>query len=622
MKIAVCIKQVPLPDAVTMDPERRTLVREGVANQLNPFDRRGIAQALELRDRFGGEVVAITMGPPQAEETLRGALGNGVDRAVHLCDPCMAGADTLATARTLATYLRRESFDLIFCGKYSTDSDTGQVGPEVATLLDLPHVSGVTGLEVIDNGLRVEQETDDGIDVVEIALPALLTTAERLIRGVPHPTPASLASVVDRPVERLTAEDLGLSPGEVGLAGSPTQVVAIDAPAITRTPEIREMDDPSAACDWLLDRLEARGAFATGRRDGLVSLPTLPADRREDRRILVVAETLGDGLRPVTLELLGGAVQLAASARGSVRALVIGSKAGRHVAELVAHGAEVVYLAEGPRLERYNAERYAEVLARAIAASRPWAVLAPATSQGRDYVPRTAAALGLGLTGDAVDLVLDPEGRLLQRKPAFGGTIIASIVSRVFPQMATVRAGMLTAFFPDSGRTARVERLDVANLPDGRTRLIEQTQIAAPDELNLDNADRIVCLGNGLERPENLVYGEQLAEALGARLASTRRVTDAGWMPRQLQIGMTGRSVAPQLYVGIGVHGAIEHTIGIRRSGTIVAINTDRTAPIFDQCDLGLVGDYRLMVPALAAALQRRETPLTPTLSPAGRGST
>src|SRR5919197_2408420 len=228
MKIVICTKQVPSVEEIGFNPETRTLVREGVPNEINAFDRRALGKAAELKQQYGAEVVAVTMGPPQAAEVLRECLATGADRAVHIVDRALAGSDTLVTARVLAAFLRREAPDLVLCGKYSVDAETGQVGPEVAELLGWPQVTGATSLGLTDDGrlATVGRETDAGIDTVEVRLPVLLSTAERLTRP-PRVTPEMLEAVKDHPIEQLSAADLGFSPDQVGLAGSPTWVAEI-----------------------------------------------------------------------------------------------------------------------------------------------------------------------------------------------------------------------------------------------------------------------------------------------------------------------------------------------------------------------------------------------------------
>src|SRR5262252_6682049 len=161
MRLIVCIKQVPEVAEIKFNPQTNTIVREGVPNVVNPFDRRALAEAIRLRDLYGGEVVVLTMGPLQAREALVDCLGAGADRAIHLVDPAFAGSDTLATARAIALALKTEPFDMIFCGKYSVDAETAQVGPEIAELLDLPQITGATKLEISEDhrSVTVERET-------------------------------------------------------------------------------------------------------------------------------------------------------------------------------------------------------------------------------------------------------------------------------------------------------------------------------------------------------------------------------------------------------------------------------------------------------------------------------
>src|SRR3954453_7818735 len=185
MRIVVSIKQIPESEELRYDPATRTLVREGVTSVINAFDKRSLTEAVRLRGLYGGEITAITMGPPQAREALVECLGRGVDRAVHLSDRALAGSDTLAPARALAAAMRRIPFDLILPGKASTDSETGQGGPEGAELLALPQVTGVTSIAMGDDGaLHVTRETDWGSERLVCALPALLTASEQLIKPV------------------------------------------------------------------------------------------------------------------------------------------------------------------------------------------------------------------------------------------------------------------------------------------------------------------------------------------------------------------------------------------------------------------------------------------------------
>ncbi len=606
MHLVVCIKQVPVVSAMTFDLETKTLKREGVPLEVSSFDIRALLKAIELRGRHSGEVTVITMGPPQARKALEHCLALGADRAVHLMDAAFRGSDTLATARALALAIRRLPYDLILCGRNSTDAETGQVGPEVAEFLDLPQVTGVRQIEVDPTAalLRVERETDAGDETVETSLPALVTAAEDLARER-FPTRAEREQAKAKPIEEVKASDLASDGSLFGVDGSPTWVAGIESVETPREQRMIQEASLGASVDALVNTLLERGLFgrwtsASDGEDGVTAPPGRP-----DKAVWVVGEILSDEIRPVTLELLGKAVELAAKIEGHAAALLMGAKLAAHARILGAYGADTIYLAEDPSLTPYTTERHAAVLTQAIRELHPAAVLLPSTAYGRDLAPRVAARLQLGLTGDCIDLALDGNGRLLQYKPAFGGNIVAPILSKTSPAMATVRPGMLKKRPPAWSRQARVERIPVTAVGAGRTRVIAEHADPAAQSVELDTAEVVVGVGKGIEGPENLPIIQELARLLGAPLATTRDVTDEGWLPKQIQVGLTGRAIAPRLYLAIGIRGASEHVVGIRRAGLVVAINNDPKAKIFQAADYGLLGDYREAVPLLTQALAK-----------------
>jgi electron transfer flavoprotein alpha subunit len=264
-----------------------------------------------------------------------------------------------------------------------------------------------------------------------------------------------------------------------------------------------------------------------------------------------------------------------------------------------------VYVADDPRLAPYATEAYAAVLTAAITAHNPTAVLLASTYVGRDLAPRVAGRLGLGLTGDCIDLTIDAAGRLVQWKPAFGGNVVAPILSRTRPEMATVRPGVLPIAAPRANAVAHVEALAIAALPASRLTIVDRHRDpSAARAAALDEAEIAVGVGLGIGGPEALPVIAAFAAALGdAPIATTRDVVDKGWLPRQHQVGITGRAIAPRFYFAIGIRGASEHMVGVRRAGTIVVIDCNPQAPIFAQADLGLVADWADAVPRLTQAL-------------------
>ncbi len=257
MKIVVCVKQVPETGQAKWDPVTNTMIREGIPAVINPFDMNAVEAALRIRETLGGTVTALAMGPPQAESALREILGMGVDAAVLLSDRAFAGADTLATSRTLAAAVRKAgAVDLVICGKQATDGDTAQVGPEVATHLDWPFIAYVRKIEeIVADRIRAERMMEAGFDVVETPLPAVVSVVKELNEPrLPSLKGKLRARGATIPV--WTAADLGLDPGLVGLKGSPTQVVKVFTPPPRTTGEILS-GDPAEVAGELIERLHA-----------------------------------------------------------------------------------------------------------------------------------------------------------------------------------------------------------------------------------------------------------------------------------------------------------------------------------------------------------------------------
>jgi electron transfer flavoprotein alpha subunit len=598
MRIVVCVKYVPVLSALRFDAATRRLVREGVPGEVSGFDQRALGAATALRERHGGEVVAITMGPPPAKDGLVVCLALGADRAVHVLDAAVAGSDTLATARVLAAAVRREAPDLVLMGRASTDAETGQVGPEVAELLDLPQATSVRRIAIDPTActFEAERETDDGWETLAGTLPALVTAAEDIAEER-FPTKAARQAAAEKPIETLSLANLDVDPADCGTAGSPTWVDGVEQVEIARRAEVLE-GDVADLPTRLRARLQELGALDAAGDDRPI-LP--PPARRDSAPIWVVVETtVGGRIRPVVFELLGKAAELGDRLGAPVEAVVIGSGA-EHAATLVAAGADRVLVADHPSLAPYTTDAHTAVLAEGVRARAPRLVLLGSTAVGRDLAPRVAGRLGLGLTGDAIDLELDADGRTRQMKPAFGGTIIAPILSRTRPEMATVRPGMLRAARPDATRPVVVDAIAVPAVP-ARMRVIASSALGDDSAAALDTARIVLGVGKGIG-PDAVAGVAALARRLGAGLAATREVTDLGWLPRQHQVGLTGRAIAPRLYIGLGIGGAMEHMVGLRRAGTIVAVNKSPKAPILKVADVTVLADVHELLPHLESVL-------------------
>jgi len=256
MNIVVCLKQVPGTTKVEVDPQTNTLVRKGIESIVNPFDTYALEEGVRLKERCGGKVTVVSMGPPQTEEALREALSLGADEAILLSDGAFAGSDTLATANTLAWAIDKlEQYDLVICGRQTLDGDTGQVGPELAEMLSVPFVAYVSRIEEIDNEhIQVRRMIEEGYEVIEMPLPAVITVVKEI--NVPRlPSLRGLAKAKSAVIPVWTAEELGVDESQVGLSGSATKVVKIFVPQRIRHSEILN-GDLNKQVDTLVDKLQ------------------------------------------------------------------------------------------------------------------------------------------------------------------------------------------------------------------------------------------------------------------------------------------------------------------------------------------------------------------------------
>ena len=609
MKIAVCIKQVPVVSMLRFDNETRRMVRDGVPNEVNPYDVLGISLAARLKAEHDAEVVVITMGPPQASEALVQAMAMGADHAIHLNDRAFAGSDTLATARALSIALERQDCDLIICGRNSSDSETGQVGPEIAEMLGIPQITAVSNLEVAHDGdsLTAIRLNDEGHEEIECDFPVLISVTDGVAEET-YPRREDMESASNKPIRELAAADLSVDTSLFGESGSPTWVNDVFSVESGRSGVVIRDATPEDAVSQIMDLLDERRVFDRAAASERAATKRGPRTERGNNNgpIWVAAELMGGGIRPVSLELLGRARELAPILGTTVEAVLIGSADESHTQELTAYGADTVHVADAPLLAHYDTEAHATVLTEAIQEHSPYAVLLPSTTNGRDLAARVAGRLEIGLTGDCVGIEIDEEGRLSQLKPAFGGSIVAPILSRTLPNMATIRAGILSACEPDFSIEPVVNTLETSEQNVSRVRVLNRVSDESAEGAELERAARVVSVGMGIGGPENMEPIRDLADALGASIGTTKDVADAGWLPRQYQIGISGKSVAPELYIAVALRGPFNHTVGIQRSGTIIAINNSPRSPIFRAADCGIVGDWREVVPVFTSAIRKR----------------
>jgi electron transfer flavoprotein alpha subunit len=362
------------------------------------------------------------------------------------------------------------------------------------------------------------------------------------------------------------------------------------------------VDDACTLCSSCVEVCEAGALHIEGASAGIV------ADLGAWSGIWIFAEHRKGKIAPVTFELLGVGRELADQRGTGLSAVIFGSGVEQESERLIASGADRVYVADDPRLEHFREDVYGRVFEELVREQKPEIVLAGATAIGRSFIPQVANALGAGLTADCTHLAIrEEDGMLLQTRPAFGGNIMATIeCPRSRPQMATVRPKVMKPARPDENRRGEVIRVEPSDAAlDSRVEVLESVQ-GERDYVNIQEVDVLVAGGRGLESEKGFALIRELAEELGGSVAASRAAVDSGWISYPHQVGQTGKTVCPKLYIACGISGAIQHAVGMQSAETIVAINKDRNAPIFDIATYSLVGDLFEIVPLLAAKIRER----------------
>ena len=337
----------------------------------------------------------------------------------------------------------------------------------------------------------------------------------------------------------------------------------------------------------------------------------------EYKGVFVFAQQVDNEISSIAFELIGKGKSLAGDLGTEVTAVLVGSDVKGLADELAVYGADKVIVVDDPELKEYRTEPYAHALASVIEKYKPEIFLVGATAIGRDLAPRVSARIHTGLTADCTkldigDFPLEPKpnveqkhNQLLMTRPAFGGNTIATIACPDFrPQMATVRPGVMQKLPRVEGAKAVVEEFNPGFTPNNKYVEILEIVKSVVDTVDIMDAKILVSGGRGVGSPENFKLLEDLAEAVGGTVSCSRAVVDAGWKPKDLQVGQTGKTVRPNVYFAIGISGAIQHLAGMEESDIIIAINKDESAPIFDVADYGIVGDLNKIVPMLTEKIK------------------
>ncbi len=630
MNYIVLVKQVPdiknIPNEA-WDWEKGTLKRGLLDNICNELDKQALAFALRMREKHDGKTVSLTMGPPFAEEVLRYSLSIGADAGVLLTDRKLGGADTAATAYPLAQAIRKiekEIFKgdknyIIVSGMQSVDGDTAQVPPQIAEELGIVHIAYATSFN-FDNGKpRIERITRRGTETVSpVNYPCMVT-----VTSWTQPLNASFSRTrwaYSQKLYQWSAADVNADESRIGLTGSRTTVFRIFSPKeVSKRTCIFEND-----MGKFVRMLKEAYASKLESTEEEVKEPTyhLPEGEKPSYKgdVWVYVEHEGEEINPASFELLGKASELAGQLNEKVGAVLLGKDVKGLAKELIAYGADKVYIAEHELLENFLPVPYAKAVSELVEKYKPQMMLFSATPLGRELAPRVAYRTGSGLTADCtgLDIVDFKRGKqeliavLRQTRPALGGNIMAAIItqnSRV--QMSTARPGVMQALQPDSKRSGGIIEYALAlTESDLGARIIssELRQLTS----GIAEAGVIACGGAGCKTKESFnKYIPPLANSLGKFLGqegmvgASRAAVELGFIDRSHQVGQTGQTVKPRVYVAVGISGAVQHLTGMQNSDIIVAINKEPKAPIFKVADFGIVGNMEDVVPELIKALNK-----------------
>jgi electron transfer flavoprotein alpha subunit len=383
--------------------------------------------------------------------------------------------------------------------------------------------------------------------------------------------------------------------------GECVEVCPVDA--IDLVDDVAQVDDNCTLCGLCVDACDYEA----------IGLPEVQTAETEDlesyKGVWVVAEHYDGALHSVSFELLGAGRKLADKLKVELAAVLIGHQLEEGANELIGYGADRVYLAEHQALAAFNDESYANVLTELIKDKKPEILLAGATAMGRSFIPRVAVAVETGLTADCTGLDIGDDGLLYQTRPAFGGNVMATILCpRRRPQMATVRPMVMKKPDFDKERRGVVEAFTPSpKAAASRIRVLERVS-QEQETARITEADVIITGGRGLQKAENFKIIEEVALLLNGAVGATRSVVDEGWVPYSHQVGQTGKTVSPKLYIACGVSGAIQHVVGMQGSEIIVAVNKDPSAPIFDIVNYGVVADLFEFLPALVKKIKEQRS--------------
>jgi electron transfer flavoprotein alpha subunit len=628
MVIITLIKQVPLPSEMRMGDDG-LMERTKAKSIINIDCQFGLEAGLQLKKKYpDARMIACSMGPLSFETALKTAISMGYDEAYLLSDRKLGGSDTYATGLAISTMLKHLGFTkdagepfIILAGRQTSDGDTAHVPSQVAENLGIPQATFVERVEADDDGNIIARRIiEGGHQMMKLPMPCVVSFTPT---GISPRKPSLVGAIKARnaKVNVFGVADINLATDKIGLSGSPTIVSSVYNIVSDRPPVmLAEGHGEKQLVEDFIEKFKTGGNTlqkAESKEKEAKELPDFPVVdiRNGAKGILTWAEITNGKIARPSIELLTPARNLANQLGDDTKitTLMIGKNVESLAPTLFEHGSDEVIIVEDDRLEEYLVLPFADIFAQVIKERKPEIALFAATTSGRELAPRIGVKTGSGVTADCTGLEIgnhvDKKKKqiiypiLYSRRPTYGESKLATILGFEFPQVSTARAGTFEMPAEQKGRTGKLSYFTPQLKDEHFIVEILKTVRGAGGLQGLFEADIIVSGGRGTVGDE-LASVKELAEALKAQgiraeWASSRVVVDEGVAEYARQIGQTGKTVRPKVYVAIGISGAIQHIAGIKESGKIVAIDHNAKASIFHHADFGIVGKYEDIVPEL-----------------------
>ncbi|MBN2545823.1 MAG: FAD-binding protein [Spirochaetes bacterium] len=605
MKIIVCIKQVPDTSEIKINYLTNTIDRSSTDNIINPYDLHAIEEAVKLKEKFNAEVSVITMGPQQSESALREALARGADYAFLLCDKYFAGADTFVTSYTLSKMIEMLGrFDLILCGKQAIDGETAQVGPELAEILKIPLITYVNKItDIKKDSIEADCLTSSGTRIIRSKLPALITVT----KAINIPRLISLTGLYksfNHKINIINSNELNIDRTKIGLKGSPTKVKKIKTLCYNKKAHLMEgtpKDNAIKIIELVQNKINEKSSDKNDIK--LINRNKIT----EDKKIFIIGEMNDHKITTSTYQLTYIAKKLSNDLRSTINLMILTDNAESVIKENPHPDVHNIIIIENHRFKIFDHGLFKESIYEYLQDKNPEIILGTSSYEGRTLLSCLASKFRTGLTADCTGLDIDPDTKLLiQTRPAYGGNILASIeCENNKPQMATIRPNTFPYIKPKN-RRPDINILKTNSDIKSNFEIIKDIKQEISSK-ETQGSEIFISGGRGIgsKKDFNLLY--EVAQILKAEVGASRSAVDAGWISYNHQIGQTGKTVSPKVYIACGISGAAQHLAGMQSSELIIAINKDENAQIFNFSDYGIIGDYRSILNEMFKSLKEKK---------------